>query len=169
MKYQVVYYSETGNTEKIAKTIFEEIPSDDKDIQRLNEYRDKDADVYFLGFWVYHGAPSMEFLDFLSSLEGKSIALFGTCGTGNANQNYEQMERQVKAWLPETCEYKGMFMCQGKMPIAVRKACEQKKLEGKEPCEYCDQLIQNFDRALLRPDKRDLDNVKSFVNKIVTK
>lgn len=167
MKYQVVYYSETGNTEKIAKTIFEEIPGDDKDIQRLSEYIYKDADTYFLGFWIKRGAPSMEFLDFLSSLEGKSIALFATCGMGNTDAYYKKIERQVQAWLPENCDYKGLFICQGKMPIAIRKACEKKKIEEKNTCEYCDQLIENFDRALLRPDNNDIKNVKGFVNKIV--
>ncbi len=167
MKYQVIYYSETGNTEKIAKTIFEELPGTDKDIQRITEYRDRDADLYFLGFWVYHGAPSMEFLDFLSGFTGKKVALFATCGMGNADDYYQRMERQVMAWLPEDIEYKGMFICQGKMPMGVRKACEKMQVERNKSYEYCERLITNFDQAMLRPDENDLKNARAFVKKII--
>lgn len=167
MKYQVIYYSETGNTEKIAKAIFEQLPGENKDIQRLNEYKDTEADLYFLGFWIYHGAASIDFLDFLAGLEGKKIALFATCGMGNTEEYYQKIERQIKAWLPENSEYKGLYICQGKMPIAIRKKCEQMKLEGKEPCDYCDKLIENFDRALLRPNEKDLAGAKEFVKEII--
>jgi flavodoxin len=169
MKYQVVYYSETGNTEMIAKAMFEELPGENKDIQRLSEYKETEADLYLLGFWIYHGAASIQFLDFLSTLEGKRIALFATCGMGNTQKDYEKIERQIMAWLPESSKYLGLFMCQGKMPIAIRKACEQKKLETMESCENFDKLIANFDRALLHPDALDLKHAKEFVNQIIKK
>jgi len=167
MKYQVVYYSETGNTESVAKAIFEQLPGESKDIQRLSEYQDTEADLYFLGFWIYHGAASIQFLDFLATLEGKKIALFATCGMGNTEEDYKKIERQILAWIPETCEYVGLYMCQGKMPFAIRKACEQKKMETNESCENYDRLIANFDRALLHPDELDLKNAKEFVKRII--
>lgn len=52
MDYLVVYTSNTGNTEKVAMKIFDSIPGRSKDIQRLEELRDGEADTYFVGFWT---------------------------------------------------------------------------------------------------------------------
>ena len=46
LKYQVVYASRTGNTQKIAAKIFETLPGTSKDIQKVEE-AGKEADVYF--------------------------------------------------------------------------------------------------------------------------
>ncbi len=160
MKYQVVYYSETGNTEKIAKAIFECLPGEDKDIQRLGEYKG-DADMYFLGFWVNQGSASMDFLDFLASLEGKKIALFSTCGVGDNPNYHQQIEAQLEAWLPDNCDYRGLYVCQGKMPITVRKRYED--MNKGEDGKAREEMIRNFDRALLHPDNEDIAKVKEFV------
>ena len=83
MKTQVLYKSRTGNTEMLAKTIFEAIPGNSKDIALLDGQTNYDmADLYFIGFWTDRGTASVEVLDYLGSLEGKKIALFGTCGMG---------------------------------------------------------------------------------------
>ena len=50
MKYLVIYSSRTGNTEKIAMEIFEALPGNSKDIQRVEE-QSGEADTYFVGFW----------------------------------------------------------------------------------------------------------------------
>ena len=79
MKTQVLYKSRTGNTEMLAKTIFEAIPGNSKDIALLDGQTNYDmADLYFIGFWTDRGTASVEVLDYLGSLEGKKIDLFGT-------------------------------------------------------------------------------------------
>ena len=72
MKTQVLYKSRTGNTEMLAKTIFEAIPGNSKDIALLDGQTNYDmADLYFIGFWTDRGTASVEVLDYLGSLEGK--------------------------------------------------------------------------------------------------
>ena len=44
LKYQVVYDSRTGNTQKVAAKIFETLPGPSKDIQKVEE-AGKEADV----------------------------------------------------------------------------------------------------------------------------
>ena len=79
MKTQVLYKSRTGNTEKIAKAIFEAIPGNDKDIAAFQGQTDYNmGDLYFIGFWTDRGSASVDVLDYLGSLQGKRIALFGT-------------------------------------------------------------------------------------------
>ena len=98
MQYEVLFVSQTGNTEKLATAIYEAIPDGDKEIQRLNKDTPLDlAETYFIGFWTNRGTCSFEVLDYLSELHGKNIALFGTCGMGNDPAYYERIEKQVNA------------------------------------------------------------------------
>lgn len=82
MDYMVVYSSKTGNTKKIATEIFSALPGMSKDMQSMREYRGKDADVFFIGFWVNRGTCDISVIEMMSGLHGKKIALFGTCGMG---------------------------------------------------------------------------------------
>ena len=72
MKTQVLYKSRTGNTEKLAKAIFEAVPGQCKDIAPLEGQTDYEmGDIYFIGFWTDRGSASVEVLDYLGSLQGK--------------------------------------------------------------------------------------------------
>ena len=74
MKTQVLYKSRTGNTEKLAKAIFEAVPGQCKDIAPLEGQTDYEmGDIYFIGFWTDRGSASVEVLDYLGSLQGKKI------------------------------------------------------------------------------------------------
>ncbi|MBO5292966.1 MAG: flavodoxin [Lachnospiraceae bacterium] len=167
MDYQVLYVSKTGNTKQIAKEIFAALPGTSKDICDLQEtVRVRDASLYFIGFWVNCGTCEKEVMDALSALRGKRAALFGTCGMGRCEEYYHKIERSIKAFLPEDCEYLGAFLCQGKMPMDVRRRYETLLAEGREP-DKVKQLIRNFDEALLHPDGRDLKGVRDFVRKVL--
>ena len=71
MEVMVIYSSHTGNTKKIASSIFAAIPGDSKDMQSIDEYSGKDAETYFVGFWTDKGTCDMRVVDLLSELEGK--------------------------------------------------------------------------------------------------
>ena len=77
MKTQVLYKSRTGNTEKLAKAIFEAIPGQCKDIAPLDgQINYEMGDIYFIGFWTDRGSASVEVLDYLGSLQGKKNCPF---------------------------------------------------------------------------------------------
>ncbi|HEX2969597.1 MAG TPA: flavodoxin family protein [Bacteroidales bacterium] len=75
----VVYYSQTGNTEKIAKAIFNSIPGK-KEIKRLSETNDVCSfDLVFVGFPIYRFEPPFQVKEFIQNhLKGKNIVLFMT-------------------------------------------------------------------------------------------
>ncbi|MGD1972050.1 MAG: flavodoxin family protein [Desulfobacterales bacterium] len=52
MKALVAYYSESGNTEKLAKAIFDGISIPEKEMVPIGEASVKDHDVIFVGFPV---------------------------------------------------------------------------------------------------------------------
>lgn len=56
-------------------------------------------------------------------------------------------------------------MCQGKMPLSVRKRYEGM---AEEQPEKVKPLIENFDRALTHPDDEDLSNFEHKILKHIT-
>ncbi len=169
-QYKVVFVSKTGNTKKVAMAIYDGIDAQWKDIVDLEEEPRcaADADVYFIGFWVNRGSASLDILEYLGELEGKKIALFGTCGFKNDEAYQKKIEQQVTAWIPENSEYLGCFFCQGKMGASVRKKYEQMREDPKME-KIAEQMIRNYDEALLHPDHTDLERAYQFAKEISEK
>lgn len=168
MDYMVVYSSKTGNTKKVATEIFSALPGMSKDMQSLEEYKGKDADIFFIGFWVNRGTCEMSVIDMMSELHGKKIALFGTCGMGNDEAYYKSIEQKVNVWIPDDCEYLGTFLCQGKMPMQVREKYEISREDPKQ--EACRKMmLKNFDEALFHPNEADLSEARAFVERVLGK
>lgn len=166
MDYMVVYSSKTGNTKKIATEIFSALPGMSKDMQNLEEYRGKDADTFFVGFWTNRGSCEMSVIELMSNLHGKKIALFGTCGMGRDAEYYKTIEQKVSVWVPDDCEYLGTFLCQGKMPMQVREKYEISMEDPKQEA-WRKRMLQNFDEALLHPNEEDLEDARTFVKRIL--
>ena len=55
----------------------------------------------------------------------------------------EMIEKHVKVWIPEDCTYLGAYMCQGKMPMDVRRRYETMEKNGVEP-EESEELSEKF-------------------------
>ena len=160
LDYLVLYQSESGNTKKIAASIFSRLPGNSKDLIDIDTDKTiPEANVYFIGFCVHRGSCSMEVSDFLSDLSGKQIALFGTCGMGDSPEYYKDIAGRVSAWIEADNDYLGYFICQGKMPQSVRERYVKMKENPEYPANL-DLLIQNFDRALSHPDSEDLERLK---------
>jgi flavodoxin len=83
MKVLVAYYSETGNTERLARSIFNGIGFAEKKLATIKEAtRLAPYDLIFVGFPVHtHSVPAVveEFLKKIP--EGKKVALFATHGS----------------------------------------------------------------------------------------
>ncbi|HOO28485.1 MAG TPA: flavodoxin family protein [Lachnospiraceae bacterium] len=169
MKCEVIFDSKTGNTRALAKEFYKCLACGEKEIQELCEETDPEqGEVYFVGFWTDRGTCSMEVIDFLSKLQGKYVALFGTCGMGNNPEYYRDIENRVKVWLPEDNQYLGCFICQGKMPIQVRKRYETLLEEGNQR-EMAERMLRNFDEVMLHPDSDDFKKAAEFVEKVFKK
>lgn len=161
LDYLVLYQSETGNTKKIAATIFCQLPGNSKDL--IDITTDKpipEAKTYYIGFCVHRGTCSIAVSDFLSGLSEKKIALFATCGMGNSPEYYKTIEKNASAWIEDDNEYLGCFICQGKMPQKVRQKYE--KMRTPENSAQINMMLRNFDEALTHPDSLDEEHAKVF-------
>ena len=142
MDYLVVYTSNTGNTEKVAMKIFDSLPGRSKDIQRLEELRDEEADTYFVGFWNDRG----------------------TCGS---REYFKQVENRVSVFVPEDNEYLGCFLCGGKMMPQVLDRYKQMQAINDSP--QIRTMIAAYEEGMLHPDEQDFRDAEAFVEEVLNK
>ena len=115
MKILVVFMSQTGNTEKIARTIFEEI-GDIGEIKSMDNVDGLEGyDFAFVGFPIQAFGPAVQAKAFLQShADGKKLALFITHAVPEGHP-------ELKEWLTkcrqaaEGAEIVNMFDCQGEL------------------------------------------------------
>jgi len=108
--FEVVYYSITGNTKKVAETIAAELGVKAENAKAKQELA-KDSFV-FLGSGCYAFKPGRKLRKFIAEndFKGRQVALFGTSGSG------EGAEVRVMAELlkPTGALIRDSFYCQGK-------------------------------------------------------
>jgi flavodoxin len=83
MNILVAYYSETGNTRKVAESIFASLRHTGKKLLPIDQAEDLEAyALIFCGFPVQHHSVPARMVHFLRSIpKGKQIALFATHGS----------------------------------------------------------------------------------------
>ena len=108
--FEVVYYSITGNTQKVAEAIAAELGVKAENVKVKREL-DKDSFV-FLGSGCYGYKPGGKLRKFIArnDFKGRQVALFGTSGSGEGTE-VRVMEELLK---PKGALIIGSFYCQGK-------------------------------------------------------
>ena len=169
-RYRVAYASETGNTLMLAKEIHNAIncPKDEKELVDIRSWNGTlDAELYFIGFWINRGSCSLEIIDLISSLHGKNVAFFGTCGLGDSYEYHKMLEQNARAWLAEDNNFLGSFFCLGKMPVEIRNRYES--LRGNCGDVQIDFMLSMLDDAASHPDNQDLLQVRLFTDEMLIK
>lgn len=156
MRYSIVYSSNTGNTRQLAEAIEQQLPTGDLLYCGAPDTAALQADVLFVGFWTDKGSCDAKVAELLKQTGGKTVYLFGTAGFGQSQQYFDQILARVRENLPAGAVYGGGYMCQGRMPQAVRSRYEAMQAKEPENARY-KMLIENFDEALAHPDTNDLE------------
>jgi flavodoxin len=115
MKFLVAYFSQTGNTKKVAEAIFEEL-GEGAEIKALADVESLDAyDLAFIGFPIMGFGPAKEAKSFLDDhAAGKRIALFMThAALEDSEPLQEWLARCEEAGA--CAELVGAFDCQGEL------------------------------------------------------
>ena len=115
MKVIVAYYSQTGNTRKVAQTIFQEIKTE-KCLKELKETKNLEGyELAFVGFPMHYGGPAKQAKSFLEKhTQGRKVAMFVTHAT-------REDSKVLKKWLARCknaatgAELVGFFNCHGKL------------------------------------------------------
>jgi flavodoxin len=163
MKTLVAYFTQTGNTKKVAEVIYEEIPGE-KDIKALDKLEDLEGyDLIFYGFPIQAMSPAKDAGEFLAAKgAGKKIVLFITHGAP------EDAER-VKPWLENAREFVskvgaelvGLFDCQGEASQEIVDFL----LNSDNP-EY-QQYGREAAEAKGLPDEARLERARAFANEMI--
>ena len=160
MSYSIVYSSKTGNTALLAETLRDSLGEGclyfgGPDPQAMKARR------IYVGFWTDKGTCDEQIAAFLTSLTDQEVFLFGTAGFGGDADYFEKILSMVKEEIPEGVTVVGEYMCQGKMPDAVRRRYEQMEDSPRKQI-----MLENFDRALSHPGREDLERLKKAVSNL---
>ncbi|MGD8981154.1 MAG: flavodoxin family protein [Desulfobacterales bacterium] len=162
MKVLVTYFSETGNTEKLAKAIFEAVLSSKKEILPIQEATGiDDYDVIFIGFPVQsHNVPgSVE--AFAKKLpEAKKVAYFATHGSMRGG------ELAVTAFyhalhIAKNVVILGTFGCRGQVNQKIIDDLST-KIEHKA-------WAHEAQGAIGHPDEADFEDGRKWAQKMIVK
>lgn len=124
MKTLVTYFSQTGNTKKIAEAIYDEITGE-KDIKEIKDVSDlEDYDLIFVG------SPVMEFnipkkvTNFISNnVAGKNIAFFMTHAVPEGFEAIKSWTGSIEDFAASG-NFLGTFECQGELAQPVMEMLE---------------------------------------------
>ena len=172
-KYSVIYSSRSGNTKILAGQIIRILGTEDnvcfKEIRKMvgeKEVLDKvkESSIIFLGFWTDKGKCDEEMQEVIKKINHKKIYLFGTAGFGKDINYFNQIVERVKDNIDKSNQIIGQFMCQGKMPMVVKKRYEEMLVSDPED-QKSKLMLQNFDEALKHPSKEDLDSFEIDLKK----
>ncbi len=170
MKVLVTYFSQSGNTEKIAKAICEEASLAHKaDLKKLEGVAAEDFagyDFIFIGSPLHSAnlaAPVKEFLANIKAGSNQKMAGFIThFAPAYPNQDMDGFARPIQAVCKEKkIEYKGCFDCQGALVKAMHEPV-QKKLG------LSDKAWQGMvDQMTGHPNEEDVANAKACARKVL--
>jgi flavodoxin len=170
MKVLVTFFSQSGNTEKVAKAMGEEASlaheAHCKEIKDITPDEVAGYDVIFLGSPLNSGslaAPVKECLGALKAGSGQKMAVFIThFAPAYPDQDLDGFAEPVKLACKEKgIEYAGCFDCQGALAQAMHEPV-QKKLGLSD-----DQWKGMVDQMTGHPNEEDLVNAKAFVRKVL--
>ena len=162
MSYAIVFSSKTGNTALLAQTLQEQLPQADCCYFGAPDTAALAADTLYVGFWTDKGTADQACLELLGRLRNKKIFLFGTAGFGGSEAYYQKILANVRTAIDASNTVVGEYMCQGRMPQAVRdRYVKMKEMPDAKP--NLDALIENFDQALSHPDQEDLERLRRMI------
>ena len=161
MRIAIVFSSATGNTAQVAQAIQEacqghEIVAFGPPPQNVDK-----AELVFAGSWTDKGSCAAEMKEFLQTLHGKRVAMFGTAGFGISEMYFASLADRFRGEVPKGNQVVNTFFCTGKMPQAVRDRYEA-QLKEKPGDGKLISMLKAFDLALTHPDQADLDQAAAF-------
>ena len=161
MKVLVAYYSETGNTKKIAEAIFEEIDLE-KEIKAVQDVKNTAGyDMVFYGFPVQsHSVPAKAAVLLGQLPAGQKIAFFSTHGSLRGGRLPMQALEHALG-LAARLKVIGHFGCRGQV--------NQKIIEALEKDQAHKAWAEEARGAIGHPDKSDMADAKAFARDMLIK
>ena len=162
MKYQVAYLNVYGNAKILADAIVDTLPPDSTECVDLScqELYD-DADVYLIVFEMMRSAIPLDIMDAMENLGGKSILCFAACGAEHWGDK-DHIEQSMFPFLPDECDYCGLFVCPGHVPVNILNSMQQSLQEQPENTRAM-AILEDYRWSTGHPDAEDIDDLRRFI------
>lgn len=170
MKVLVSYFSQSGNTEKIAKGIWEEASqTNEADLKKLEDVGGEDFvgyDFIFMGSPLHSAnlaAPVKDFLTNIKAGSNQKMAGFIThFAPAYPDQDMNRFTEPIQAVCREkNIEYKGCFDCQGALTESLHEAVKKK-------LNLSDKAWEDMVKQMTgRPKEEDVAKARSFARKVL--
>ncbi|MFX1303135.1 MAG: flavodoxin family protein [Promethearchaeota archaeon] len=170
MKILVTYYSQSGNTEKVARSIYEGCEGEETDLKPINQVSSSDLknyDLIFLGSGIYASRVHKSLSELVNSAESLPVNFVFFCTHASLDM-YQDGFKLIKRKLGKTSsKIIDIFDCMGDnigVPEATRKA-----MLDKLPPEQRKKAEEHQQRLKGHPDEEDLENAKNFAQSLIKK
>jgi flavodoxin len=162
MKTLVTYYSESGNTEKVAKAIYEGLEAAENEIAKISDEKNfDDYDVIFIGFPVHGSSVPPKTEKCLKRIpEGKMLALFGTHGSYRGGPLAISAFHYAITLAPKAIII-GTFGCRGEVKASLLEGLMNK-------AEYRFWALE-AQSAAGHPDDADFEDATQFAKQMLLK
>ncbi|MDR2211442.1 MAG: flavodoxin family protein [Spirochaetaceae bacterium] len=154
----IVYSSRTGNTRRLAEGIHRGLTDAlgwEPRLAAVEENPDPAGAEWILaGFWVDRGTADQKILEFLKTLGGRRVGLFGTLGASPESKHAGDVRQRVQTLASEKNTLLGCFLCQGK--IDPELTGHFKNLPPDNPHGMTPERMQRHLEAAKHPDETDI-------------
>ena len=160
MEYHISYLDIYGN----AGILAEEISSILHGAELVNLSKQEisdDANSYLLVFEITQNAIPLKIMDILENLEGKTILCCVTCGMA-LHESKDSIEHNLLPFIPDECDYRGMFFCPGQIPASVMETVQTALDENLEN-QRAKIMLEAFQHSMNHPDTDDLRELRRFI------
>jgi flavodoxin I len=168
LKILVCYFSNTGNTEKVAKSIAEGLMSEDVDVLKIEEAEPlnlRNYDLVVLGSGIYGGKLNKKVIDFMKGVN-EYPPEFAFFNTHQSATSYQNAFKRIRTKLEENnSEVIGEFDCVGEN-LGMPKETILGMLEKLPPDEKKRQEAI-LEKTVGHPDAQDLENAKIFGKSLI--
>jgi flavodoxin len=170
MKVLVIYFSQTGNTEKIGRGICEEASqAHEAELKKLEDVGAGDVagyDFIFIGSPLHAAnlaGPVKEFLGSIQAGSGQKMAGFIThFAPAYPDQAMDGFTEPIKTACNEKgIEYKGCFDCQGALTESLHEMVKKNQNLTDEQWEGMVKQMTG------RPNDEDVANAKAFAKEVL--
>ena len=175
MKVLVIYFSQTGNTEKIALAIHEETLKDHsshlKKTQEVKVSEIEKYDLIFLGSACHStdlGTPVKILLENLPHSPRFKLAGFFTHATMSNGEAFENWAGKCILSFERTCkekeiDFKGCYHCQGAPSPPIEEFIHREIIKDEQEWEkYLEEVRKH-------PTSQDLQKARSFAREVLSK
>lgn len=166
MKFDLIYDSRTGNTEKIAKHIYETYESEIDYFGKIPE-NTTHQNLAIVCFFTDKGEASLNIQRYLESVNSITIILVGTCGFEKNAQYYESILERTRNKIPDSCHYVNGFMCQGQIAKKFKTTYLEHLAKNHEPKKY-EKLLEIYEDSVGHPTKQDMQELDIFLKEALT-